>query len=54
MAVLSDRLTSDRPVASGPHPAHPLRRATAWSTVIGLLAGLVLGILTQAREHDRG
>jgi hypothetical protein len=33
---------------------HPLLRATAWSSAIGLLAGLVLGLVTQAQEHDRG
>ena len=35
-------------------PEHPLLRATAWSSAIGLVAGLVLGLLTQAQEHDRG
>jgi hypothetical protein len=35
-------------------PPHPLLRATAWSSAIGLLAGLVLGLVTQAQEHDRG
>jgi hypothetical protein len=34
--------------------AHPLLRATAWSSAIGLVAGLVLGLVTQAQEHDRG
>ncbi|MGN6302835.1 MAG: hypothetical protein ACTHN8_17260 [Angustibacter sp.] len=33
---------------------HPLLRATAWSSAIGLVAGLVLGLVTQAQEHDRG
>jgi hypothetical protein len=36
------------------HPPRPLLRATAWSSVIGLVAGLVLGLVTQAQEHDRG
>jgi hypothetical protein len=31
---------------------HPLLRATAWSSAIGLVAGLVLGVVTQVREHD--
>lgn len=35
-------------------PDHPLLRATAWSSAIGLVAGLVLGLVTQAQEHDRG
>jgi hypothetical protein len=34
--------------------AHPVMRATAMSSVIGLIAGLVLGLVTQAREHDAG
>ncbi len=33
---------------------HPLLRATAWSSAIGLVAGLVLGVVTQVQEHDRG
>ena len=33
---------------------HPLLRATALSSVIGLLAGLTMGLLTQASECDRG
>ena len=33
---------------------HPLLRATALSSVIGLLAGLTMGLLTQAAERDRG
>jgi hypothetical protein len=33
---------------------HPLMRATAWSSAIGLVAGLVLGAITQAQERDRG
>jgi hypothetical protein len=31
---------------------HPVLRATAWSSVIGLVAGLVLGVVTQVQEHD--
>jgi hypothetical protein len=34
--------------------AHPVMRATAVSSLIGLVAGLVLGLVTQAREHDAG
>ena len=34
--------------------AHPVMRATAMSSIIGLVAGLVLGLVTQAREHDAG
>ncbi|MBC7638921.1 MAG: hypothetical protein H7231_03950 [Rhodoferax sp.] len=33
---------------------HPLLRATALSSVIGLVAGLTVGLLTQASERDRG
>ncbi len=33
---------------------HPLLRATALSSAIGLLAGLTVGLLTQASERDRG
>ena len=33
---------------------HPVVRATCMSSAIGLLAGLVLGLITQAREHDAG
>jgi hypothetical protein len=35
-------------------PTHPVMRATAMSSLIGLVAGLVLGLATQAREHDAG
>jgi hypothetical protein len=31
---------------------HPVLRATALSSVIGLFAGLILGVVTQVREHD--
>jgi hypothetical protein len=44
--------TTLAPVASA--HAHPVIRATAMSSVIGLVAGLVLGLVTQAREHDAG
>jgi hypothetical protein len=37
-----------------PVSVHPLMRATAMSSLIGLVAGLVLGLVTQAREHDAG
>ena len=33
---------------------HPLLRATALSSVIGLLAGLTMGLISQASERDRG
>jgi hypothetical protein len=33
---------------------HPVMRATAMSSLIGLVAGLVLGLATQVREHDAG
>ena len=33
---------------------HPLLRATALSSVIGLLAGLTVGLISQASERDRG
>ena len=33
---------------------HPVMRATAMSSLIGLVAGLVLGLVTQVREHDAG
>jgi hypothetical protein len=39
---------------SAPVPMHPVMRATAMSSLIGLVAGLVLGLVTQAREHDAG
>jgi hypothetical protein len=39
---------------AGAHVAHPVMRATAMSSLIGLVAGLVLGLVTQAREHDAG
>jgi hypothetical protein len=42
------------PVGPGGHASHPLRRATAWSTMIGLFVGLLLGAITQVRENDRG
>jgi len=33
---------------------HPLLRATALSSAIGLVAGLAVGLLAQASERDRG
>lgn len=48
-------LTSVRPGADRVIPTrlpHPVLRATAWSSVIGLVAGLVLGVVTQVQEHD--
>jgi hypothetical protein len=44
----------DRTLPVSQQLPHPLLRATAWSSAIGLVAGLVLGIVTQAQEHDRG
>ena len=42
-------------VVAGPADTpHPVMRATARASAIGLLAGLVLGLVTQAREHDAG
>jgi hypothetical protein len=46
-------ITATEAASVVPSP-HPLLRATAWSSAIGLAAGLVLGLLTQAQEHDRG
>jgi hypothetical protein len=40
--------------SGAPVSLHPVMRATAMSSVIGLVAGLVLGLVTQAREHDAG
>lgn len=40
------------PPAERAQVAHPVMRATAMSSLIGLVAGLVLGLVTQAREHD--
>ncbi len=48
MAVIT---ASAAPVIRVPHP---LLRATALSSAIGLLAGLTMGLLTQASERDRG
>ena len=46
-------LTSVRPGADVANRVpHPVLRATAWSSVIGLVAGLVLGVVTQVQEHD--
>lgn len=42
------------PVSDRAQVAHPVMRATAMSSLIGLVAGLVLGLVTQAREHDAG
>jgi hypothetical protein len=40
------------PVTGTVRLPHPVLRATAWSSMIGLVAGLVLGVVTQAQEHD--
>ena len=52
MAVITATLAGADPVDGVRQ--HPLLRATAWSSAIGLAAGLVLGLVTQAQEHDRG
>ena len=60
MAVMTlDQLVARDPsgsrrLAEDDVAAHPLLRATAWSSAIGLMAGLVLGLVTQVQEHDRG
>ena len=41
-------------LTTGSATTHPVMRATAMSSLIGLVAGLVLGLVTQAREHDAG
>jgi hypothetical protein len=41
-------------VTGPPQSTHPVMRATAVSSAIGLFAGLVLGFVTQVREHDAG
>ncbi|WP_426561020.1 hypothetical protein ACPPVT_13380 [Angustibacter sp. McL0619] len=53
MAVISVGSQQAPPTAQVRLP-HPLVRATAWSSAIGLVAGLVLGMITQAHERDRG
>jgi hypothetical protein len=50
-ALTSVRATSG-PGAGTLHLPHPVLRATAWSSMIGLVAGLVLGVVTQVQEHD--
>jgi hypothetical protein len=45
-------LTSVRPESAVDRLPHPVLRATAWSSMIGLVAGLVLGVVTQVQEHD--
>ncbi|GAA4356739.1 hypothetical protein [Angustibacter luteus] len=52
MAVIT--VTSQVPSTGQVRQPHPLVRATAVSSAIGLVAGLVLGMITQAQEHDRG
>jgi|1186.fasta_scaffold337272_2 hypothetical protein len=46
-------ITAPSHIGTGKTP-RPLVRATAVSSAIGLFAGLVLGIVTQMQEHDRG
>jgi len=47
---MSSAVITTAPVAA----PHPLLRATALSSAIGLVAGLTVGLLTQASERDRG
>ncbi len=46
-------ITTSHAGATGALP-HPLLRATALSSAIGLVAGLAVGLITQAGERDRG
>ena len=48
MSVLS------RPLAPTAVSPHPMLRATAWSSALGLVAGLTVGLMTQAGASDRG
>ena len=52
--ALMSAITSARaePVTGTARLPHPVLRATAWSSMIGLVAGLVLGVVTQVQEHD--
>jgi hypothetical protein len=50
-AITSVRTGTAPAVGVAPLP-HPVLRATAWSSMIGLVAGLVLGVVTQVQEHD--
>jgi hypothetical protein len=51
MSAITSVRTGLDPLEVGRLP-HPVLRATAWSSVIGLVAGLVLGVVTQVQEHD--
>ena len=52
MSALTSVRTGAAPTAGTVHLPHPVLRATAWSSMIGLVAGLVLGVVTQVQEHD--
>ncbi len=47
---MSSAVITTAPVAA----PHLLLRATVLSSAIGLVAGLTVGLLTQASERDRG
>jgi hypothetical protein len=51
MSAITSVRTGLDPLEGGLLP-HTVLRATAWSSVIGLVAGLVLGVVTQVQEHD--
>jgi hypothetical protein len=52
MSALTSVRTGPGPAAGTIRLPHPVLRATAWSSMIGLVAGLVLGVVTQVQEHD--
>ncbi|HEX8498396.1 MAG TPA: hypothetical protein VF661_14470 [Actinomycetales bacterium] len=51
MSVLT--LATSLPSELAPSP-HPMLRATALSSALGLVAGLVVGLMTQSGARDRG
>ncbi|MEO7745815.1 MAG: hypothetical protein ABIV05_06255 [Actinomycetota bacterium] len=51
---MSSAVLTTRPAAAPVVVPHPLLRATALSSVIGLVAGLAVGLLAQVSERDRG
>jgi hypothetical protein len=52
MSALTSVRTGGDPLSGTARLPHPVLRATAWSSMIGLVAGLVLGVVTQVQEHD--
>jgi hypothetical protein len=52
MSTLTSFRADMSPVAGTVRLPHPVLRATAWSSMIGLVAGLVFGVVTQVQEHD--